>query len=73
MYYLQVILGEEVAAAKLTLFDLTKQLCDAVQTRAEQGEDLIFPSVFYDAYHPLNIILFEQTSTTELSYYQRVS
>lgn len=34
---LQVILGEEVAASKLTLFDLTKQICDAVQSRAEQG------------------------------------
>ena len=34
---LQVILGEEVAASKLTLFDLTKQICDAVQARAEQG------------------------------------
>ncbi|WOG97682.1 hypothetical protein DCAR_0417023 [Daucus carota subsp. sativus] len=33
-----VILGEEVAAEKLTLFDLTKQLCDAVQTRAEQDK-----------------------------------
>lgn len=30
-----VILGEEVAASKLTLFDLTKQICDAVQARAE--------------------------------------
>lgn len=33
----QVILGEEVAASKLTLFDLTKRICDAVQSRAEQG------------------------------------
>lgn len=33
-----VILGEEVAASKLTLFDLTKQLCDAVQVRAEQDK-----------------------------------
>ncbi|PSS31147.1 Pyrophosphate--fructose 6-phosphate 1-phosphotransferase subunit alpha like [Actinidia chinensis var. chinensis] len=31
-----VILGEEVSASKLTLFDLTKQICDAVQARAEQ-------------------------------------
>ncbi|KAL2895332.1 Pyrophosphate--fructose 6-phosphate 1-phosphotransferase subunit alpha [Bienertia sinuspersici] len=30
-----VILGEEVATSKLTLFDLTKQVCDAVQARAE--------------------------------------
>lgn len=33
-----VILGEEVAALKLTLFDLTKQICDAVQARAEQDK-----------------------------------
>ncbi|KAF8405610.1 hypothetical protein HHK36_010517 [Tetracentron sinense] len=33
-----VILGEEVASSKLTLFDLTKQICDAVQSRAEQDK-----------------------------------
>lgn len=33
----QVILGEEVAASKLTIFDLTKQICDAVQARADKG------------------------------------
>lgn len=38
VYVQQVILGEEVAASKLTLFDITKQLCDAVQARAEQGQ-----------------------------------
>ncbi|RWR72757.1 pyrophosphate--fructose 6-phosphate 1-phosphotransferase subunit alpha [Cinnamomum micranthum f. kanehirae] len=32
------ILGEEVAASKLTLFDLTKQVCDAVQARAERDK-----------------------------------
>ncbi|GJU85139.1 pyrophosphate--fructose 6-phosphate 1-phosphotransferase subunit alpha [Tanacetum coccineum] len=31
-----VILGEEVAASKLTIFELTKRICDAVQARAEQ-------------------------------------
>ncbi|GMP44361.1 hypothetical protein CsSME_00013319 [Camellia sinensis var. sinensis] len=31
-----VILGEEVSVSKLTLFDLTKQICDAVQARANQ-------------------------------------
>ncbi|KAL9225692.1 hypothetical protein vseg_001586 [Gypsophila vaccaria] len=31
-----VILGEDVAASKLTLFDVTKQICDAVQARAEK-------------------------------------
>lgn len=34
---MQVILGEEVAASKLTLFDITKQIADAVQARAEHG------------------------------------
>ena len=33
-----VILGEEVAASKLTHFDLTKQICDVVQARAEQDK-----------------------------------
>ncbi|GAB2289316.1 hypothetical protein Dimus_023620 [Dionaea muscipula] len=33
-----VILGEDVATSKLTLFDLTKQICDAVQSRAEQDK-----------------------------------
>lgn len=33
----QVILSEEVAASKLTLYDITKQICDAVQARAELG------------------------------------
>uniref|UniRef100_A0A6V7QWF8 Pyrophosphate--fructose 6-phosphate 1-phosphotransferase subunit alpha n=1 Tax=Ananas comosus var. bracteatus TaxID=296719 RepID=A0A6V7QWF8_ANACO len=33
-----VILGEEVAASKLTLFDLTKQICDAVQARGEKDK-----------------------------------
>ncbi|ONM19006.1 Pyrophosphate--fructose 6-phosphate 1-phosphotransferase subunit alpha 2 [Zea mays] len=31
-----VILGEEVAASKLTIFDITKQICDVVQARAEK-------------------------------------
>ncbi|GJU38559.1 xylulose kinase-1 [Tanacetum coccineum] len=31
-----VILGEEVAASKLTIFDLTKQICDVIQAKAEQ-------------------------------------
>ncbi|XP_023918395.1 pyrophosphate--fructose 6-phosphate 1-phosphotransferase subunit alpha [Quercus suber] len=33
-----VILGEEVAASKLTLFDIAAQICDAVQARAEQDK-----------------------------------
>lgn len=31
-----LILGEEVALSKLTIFDITKQICDAVQARAEK-------------------------------------
>ncbi|XP_074273431.1 pyrophosphate--fructose 6-phosphate 1-phosphotransferase subunit alpha [Silene latifolia] len=34
-----VVLGEEVAASKLTLFDVTKQICDAVQARAETDKN----------------------------------
>lgn len=34
-----VILGEEVVAAKLTLSDLTEQICDAVQARADQDKN----------------------------------
>ncbi|KAL1535193.1 diphosphate--fructose-6-phosphate 1-phosphotransferase [Salvia divinorum] len=33
-----VILAEEVDVSKLTLFDITKKLCDAVQARAEQDK-----------------------------------
>ncbi|KAG9155698.1 hypothetical protein Leryth_003978 [Lithospermum erythrorhizon] len=33
-----VILGEEVAASKQTLSDLTKKICDAVQARAEKDK-----------------------------------
>ncbi|XP_040380770.1 pyrophosphate--fructose 6-phosphate 1-phosphotransferase subunit alpha-like isoform X2 [Oryza brachyantha] len=33
-----VILGEEVAASKLTIFDITKQICDAVQARAQKDK-----------------------------------
>ncbi|KAK8926500.1 Pyrophosphate--fructose 6-phosphate 1-phosphotransferase subunit alpha [Platanthera zijinensis] len=33
-----VILGEEVTASKLTLLDITKQISDAVQARAEQDK-----------------------------------
>ncbi|XP_062029731.1 pyrophosphate--fructose 6-phosphate 1-phosphotransferase subunit alpha [Rosa rugosa] len=34
-----VILGEEVAASKLTLFDITTRICDAVQDRATQEKN----------------------------------
>lgn len=33
-----VILSEEVTSSKLTLFDITKKICDAVQARAEQDK-----------------------------------
>ncbi|KAG6527170.1 hypothetical protein ZIOFF_009264 [Zingiber officinale] len=33
-----LILGEEVALSKLTLFDITKQICDAVQARAAKDK-----------------------------------
>ncbi|XP_004253113.1 pyrophosphate--fructose 6-phosphate 1-phosphotransferase subunit alpha-like [Solanum lycopersicum] len=34
-----VILGEEVSASKLTLFDITNKICDTVQARAEQDKN----------------------------------
>eukprot|EP00897_Mesotaenium_endlicherianum_P000776 jgi/Mesen1/1069/ME000123S00242 len=33
-----VILGEEVSTSKLTLFDITKQICDAVVARSHDGK-----------------------------------
>ncbi|CAM0912080.1 unnamed protein product [Alopecurus aequalis] len=33
-----VLLGEEVAASKLTISDITNQICDAVQARAEKDK-----------------------------------
>jgi hypothetical protein len=43
---MQVILGEEVAQSKLTLFEISRKISDAVQARAEQGLtflNFIFP------------------------------
>ena len=55
--YAQVILGEEVAASKLTIFDITKQICDAVQARAEKGRSL---SLVYDMVeHHLTLLSFK--------------
>ncbi|XP_050376115.1 pyrophosphate--fructose 6-phosphate 1-phosphotransferase subunit alpha [Argentina anserina] len=34
-----VILGEEVAASKLTLFDITTRICDAIQDRGAQDKN----------------------------------
>ncbi|KAF8379080.1 hypothetical protein HHK36_028508 [Tetracentron sinense] len=34
----KVILSEEISSSKLTLFDITKRICDAVQARAEEGK-----------------------------------
>ncbi|KZV32193.1 pyrophosphate--fructose 6-phosphate 1-phosphotransferase subunit alpha-like [Dorcoceras hygrometricum] len=38
-----IILGEEVAASKLTLFDITKQICDAVQARDKYHGVILLP------------------------------
>jgi pyrophosphate--fructose-6-phosphate 1-phosphotransferase len=43
---MQVILGEEVAQSKLTLFEISRKISDVVQARAEQGfnfRNFIFP------------------------------
>lgn len=53
---MQVILGEEVAASKLTLFDLTKQICDAVQARAEKGLNDIYMLLVF-SYHIQHLII----------------
>ena len=45
----QVILGEEVAASKLTIFDLAQQICDAFQARADIGE-ICFSKLFKSCY-----------------------
>jgi pyrophosphate--fructose-6-phosphate 1-phosphotransferase len=34
-----VLLGEEVATQKMTLFDITKQICDVIQARSEDGKN----------------------------------
>jgi hypothetical protein len=83
---LQVILGEEVAALKLTLFDITKQICDAVQARAGQGlkqfelllmslmliVSVSFFFVFFFVFFFLsNLFYLDQTRTMESSYYQK--
>jgi len=46
-----------VAASKLTIFDITKQICDAVQARAEKGRSL---SLVYDMVeHHLTLLSFK--------------
>lgn len=52
---MQVILGEEVAASKLTLFEITKQISDAIQARAEQG--LNYLNCLFTCLHFLTICL----------------
>ena len=44
---MQVILGEEVAASKLTLSEIAIQITDAVQARAEQGLNYLNFSIVY--------------------------
>ncbi|KAL8218358.1 hypothetical protein R6Q57_021731 [Mikania cordata] len=57
-----VILGEEVVASKLTIFDLTKQICDAVQARAEKEKYhgvIIFPEGLIESIPEVNALLQE--------------
>lgn len=55
---LQVVLSEEVASSKLTLFDITKRICDAVQARAEKGNLFEFPCILrYPSCYAKNGIL----------------
>lgn len=68
--HLQVILGEEVAASKLTLFDLTTQICDAVQARAQQGlvEFIVSNLIFGNSFRLSDLVHYDQTSTMGSSY-----
>jgi len=65
--FMQVILGEEVAASKLTLFEITKQITDAVQTRAEQGLNNLNCLFIYMCVLRSNVtfLCFSQTNTME--------
>ncbi|KAI3730257.1 hypothetical protein L1987_61426 [Smallanthus sonchifolius] len=57
-----VILGEEVVASKLTIFDITKQICDAVQARAEQEKYhgvILLPEGLIESIPEVNALLQE--------------
>ncbi|RWV94621.1 hypothetical protein GW17_00042824 [Ensete ventricosum] len=49
----KLILGEEVALSKLTIFDITKQICDAVQARSEKGGTTL---ICLEKYHGVVLI-----------------
>ncbi|KAJ0538095.1 putative diphosphate--fructose-6-phosphate 1-phosphotransferase [Helianthus annuus] len=57
-----VILGEEVVASKLTIFDITKQICDAVQARAEKEKYhgvILLPEGLIESIPEVNALLQE--------------
>ncbi|KAK9063992.1 hypothetical protein SSX86_017864 [Deinandra increscens subsp. villosa] len=57
-----VILGEEVVASKLTIFDITKQICDAVQARAEREKYhgvILLPEGLIESIPEVNALLQE--------------
>ncbi|KAK6919865.1 Phosphofructokinase domain [Dillenia turbinata] len=57
-----VVLGEEVAASKLTLLDITKRICDAVQARAEQDKYhgvILLPEGLIESIPEVNALLKE--------------
>ncbi|KAJ7551582.1 hypothetical protein O6H91_06G021000 [Diphasiastrum complanatum] len=57
-----VILGEAVAASKTTLFDITKQICDAIQARAEQDKYhgvILLPEGLIESIPEVNALLEE--------------
>jgi pyrophosphate--fructose-6-phosphate 1-phosphotransferase len=72
-----VLLGEEVATSKLTLFDVTKQLCDAIQARGEQGKNygvILLPEgliesipEFYALLQEINSLLKQDVSVENIS------
>ncbi|KAK1261435.1 Pyrophosphate--fructose 6-phosphate 1-phosphotransferase subunit alpha [Acorus gramineus] len=57
-----VILSEDVSSSKLTLFDITKRICDAVQARAEQDKHygvILLPEGLIESVPELHAILQE--------------
>ncbi|RWW80351.1 hypothetical protein BHE74_00011308, partial [Ensete ventricosum] len=65
-----VILGEEVASSKLTLHDITKRICNAVQSRAEKGNfSLHAHQTFLDlsSFKEIHVLLKNSVSTENIS------
>ncbi|KAK1306162.1 Pyrophosphate--fructose 6-phosphate 1-phosphotransferase subunit alpha [Acorus calamus] len=61
----KVILSEDVSSSKLTLFDITKRICDAVQARAEQDKHygvILLPEGLIESIPELHAILQEINS-----------